>query len=69
MRSFMLVLLGLLILGGLAFLLAVRVRRWPELHTGFIRLGDAVISFALGLTGLAIVVIVLRALGWIPPTR
>ena len=61
-----LILLGLLILGGAAFLIAVRFHRWPKLQHGFVRLGDAAITFALGLMGLVTVVLLLRALGWLP---
>lgn len=65
-RRLFLVLLGLLILGGVGFLIAVRLHRWPRVQHGFVRLGDAVVTFALGLLGLFLVVTVLRALGWIP---
>jgi hypothetical protein len=66
-QRFTLILLGLLILGSLAFLLAVRLTRWPRIQTGFVRLGDAVVTFALGLLGFVFVVLVFRALGWLPP--
>lgn len=67
-KNLTLVLMGLLILGGVAFLIAVRLTQWPRARAGFVRLGDAVISFALGLMGFAMVVLILRALGWLPPT-
>lgn len=67
-RRLILIVLGLLILGGVGFLIAVRLHRWPRIHAAFLRLGDAAITMALGLVGLALVVVVLRALGWIPPT-
>lgn len=67
MKRLMLVLLGLLILGGMGYLLAAWVApKYPRFQSAFLRLGDAVVSMAIGLTGLYVVVIVLRALGWIP---
>lgn len=69
MRRVSMILLGLLILGGMAFLIAVRVKRWPRVQHGFVRLGDAVVTFALGLLGYVLVVLVLRALGWLPPSN
>lgn len=69
MRRFSLILLGLLILGGVAFLLAVRLHRWPKLQAGFVRLGDAAVTFAIGLVGYVLVVLVFRALGWLPSSN
>ncbi len=66
-QRFTLIMMGLLILGGLAFLIAVRLHRWPKLQHGFVRLGDAIVTFAIGLLGLWLVVLLLRALGWLPP--
>ena len=66
-QRFTLVMMGLLILGGLAFLIAVRIQRWPKVQAGFVRLGDAVVTFAIGLLGFWLVVMFLRALGWLPP--
>jgi uncharacterized membrane protein YidH (DUF202 family) len=66
-RPLVLVLLGLLLLGGVGYLLAAWApQRWPRLQAALVRLGDAVFQMALGITGLVIVVVVLRALGWIP---
>lgn len=65
-KRLLLVLMGLLILAGVAFLVAIRLGRWPRLQHGFVRLGDAAITFALGLMGFVAVVLILRALGWLP---
>jgi hypothetical protein len=65
-QRFTLVMMGLLILAGLAFLIAVRIGRWPKLQHGFVRLGDALTTFAIGVLGFWLVVLVLRALGWLP---
>jgi hypothetical protein len=65
-RGWLLVLSGLLLLGMLGLLLGVWLERWPWLHRGFLRLGDAAVAFSLGLTGLLMVVLALRVLGWLP---
>lgn len=66
-KRMVLLLLGLLILGGLGYLLAAWTpHRWPRLQTAFVRIGDAVVSLSLGLIGLWLVVVVLRALRWWP---
>lgn len=67
LRNLILVLLGLMVLWGLGLVVASRLARWPFMRAAFQRLGEAAQTFALGLLGLVIVVIVLRALGWIPP--
>ena len=62
-----LLLLGLLILGGLGYLLAAWTpHRWPRIQSAFVRIGDSVISLAIALIGVWIVVAVLRAFGWWP---
>jgi len=65
-KRFVLVLIGLLILGGVAFLIAVQLDRWPRARKGFLRLGDAIFTFALGLIGYVLVLVILRAFGWLP---
>jgi hypothetical protein len=66
-RPLVLVLLGLLVLGGAAYLLAAWVpRSGTRLQAALVKLGDAAVQMGLGLVGLVIVVTVLRALGWIP---
>lgn len=61
-----LLMLGLLILGSIGLLLGAWVSRWPRVRLGFVRLGDAAITFALGLLGAFTVWYVLRSLGWWP---
>lgn len=62
-----LVLLGLLILAVVAWWCAIAVpERFPRIARAFQRLGDAVLTFALGTLGFLLVVVVLRAFGWIP---
>ena len=67
LRPLVLVLLGLLVLGSAAYLLAGWVpRSWPRLQVATVKVGDAAVQMGVGLVGLVIVVTVLRALGWIP---
>jgi len=69
MMRLSLILIGLLIFGGASFLVAVRLSRWPRVQTGLIRLGDAAVTFALGLLAFVAVVMLLRAVGWLPSPR
>lgn len=67
MKRLVLLLLGLLILGGLGYLLAAWTpHRWPRIQSAFVRIGEAVISLSIALVGVTLVVIVLRAFGWWP---
>lgn len=67
LSSLLLTVLGLLVLGGLALLMATWAdRRLPRVRHGFVRLGDAAITFALGLLGATMIAVLLRALGWLP---
>lgn len=61
-----LLLLGLLLLGSLGLLLGAWSARWPRVREGFVRLGDAAITFALGLLGAFTVWFALRGVGWWP---
>lgn len=65
-QNFILVLLGCLVLGALGFMLAVWTAKWPRASHGFLRLGDAMVTFILGVTGATMVVLVFRALGLLP---
>lgn len=67
LQRMVLLLLGLLILGGLGYMLAAWTPpRWPRMQAAFVRIGDAVISLAIALIGTWLVVVVLRAFGWWP---
>lgn len=67
LKRMILLLLGLLILGGVGYLLAAYApTRWPRLQTALVRIGDAVISLAIALVGAWLVVAVLRAFDWWP---
>ena len=65
----LIVLLGLLLLGALGLLLGAWADRWPRVRYGFIRAGDAAITVALGFIGLWLVIVVFRAIGWLPPPQ
>jgi hypothetical protein len=69
MQHLLLAVLGTVLLGGVALVLATWVDQWPRLRHVFIRLGDATVTFALGFLGFILVVLVFRALGWLPPAR
>ena len=62
----LIVLLGLLLLGALGLLLGAWSERWPRVRFAFLRVGDAAITVALGFMGLWLVIVVFRAIGWLP---
>lgn len=67
LKRMVLLLLGLLILGGIGYLMAAYTpTRWHRVQAAFVRIGDAVISLSIALVGLWIVVAVLRAFHWWP---
>lgn len=68
MQNLVLILLGLLILGGVGLLLGAWAHRWPRFRVALTRMGEAAVQMALGLLALYTVVLVLRSLGWLPPS-
>lgn len=66
----LLVLLGLLLLSNVGDWIGIRTAdRWPRVSKAFLKLGNDTSAFAMGLLGLLLVVVVLRSLGWVPPSR
>ena len=63
---FLVAISALYAMGALTLLIAGWLDRWPRLKEHILKLGEAACTFALGLMGFLIVVVVLRALGWIP---
>jgi hypothetical protein len=64
-RGLILILLGMLVLGGIGYVIAVRLERWPRLRAVMVRIGDSVISGTIWFLALVLVVTALRSLGWI----
>lgn len=66
----LLVLLGLLLLSNIGDWMGLRLAaRHPRLSKAFLKLGADTSAFAMGLLGLVLVTVVLRALGWLPLSR
>lgn len=60
---------GLYALGALTAMALPWLKRWPRLHASALALSTAATNFALGLMGLVLVMIVLRALHVLPVPR
>lgn len=53
-------------LGAFTLLVAGWLKRWPMLKAQLLTLGSAACNFALGFTGLLLVVLILRGMGLLP---